>query len=92
MAGVSPRSLWLTVSCASQDQPVVPAPPKALPVVLYRTPADANAVRRGPRPRASWRAEQATVYVSLPPDSIPTAGLRATTHRNRRTGGRRDDR
>ena len=75
--------LWLTVSCASQDQPVVPAPPPASPPSAP-TPAPTPAPFVV-APAASVVAAEQDVYVSLPPDSIP-AGLTATIT-NRRTGG-----
>ena len=67
-------ALWLA-ACGTQDQPVVPGPPAAQPL-----PATPFLVA----PAASVATAEQDVYVSLPPDSIPT-GVSATIT-NRRTG------
>ena len=67
-------ALWLG-ACASQDQPIVPGPPAPPPV---------SSAPFVVAPAASVATAEQDVYVSLPPDSIPT-GVSATitnpTHR-----------
>ena len=67
-------ALWVA-ACAAQDQPVVPAPPAAQP---------SRAAPFVVAPAASVVTAEQDVYVSLPPDSIPS-GVNATIT-NRRTG------
>ena len=78
-------ALWLTASCASQDPPVVPQPPQPPPASPPSAPTPApTPAPFVVAPAASVVVAEQEVYISLPPDSIPS-GVTATIT-NRRTG------